>query len=406
MAGEKILIVDDSEVNRLIADSLLVQASYVTAQANNGREALEMLLPADDSSDEGCPYDAVLLDVMMPEIDGLEVLRRLRERWNTTQLPVIMATAKDSADDIVEAFDLGANDYVVKPLDKRVLQARLRTHLEVRRSHEALRKAQHSLLNAARMESVGILAAGVAHEIRNPLGQIQMAASGLLGLLDGVPTRDREMGEFALSTITEAVTKADGIVQQLMLSSQSQQLDLEPAALNEIVRKRLSERDEELAAAGIRLRFDLAENLPCVMVADEEFIQAFDAVVTNAIQVMLRERVAEAELTFTTEETVLSGLGSQEGGRSGNRPRDGDRVVALHIGDSGPGLSKEHLDKVFDPFFTTKATGVGTGLGLTVARKIIELHHGLMRVENRPSPSQGLRVSFFVKTEKTMRTSV
>jgi signal transduction histidine kinase len=102
----------------------------------------------------------------------------------------------------------------------------------------------------------------------------------------------------------------------------------------------------------------------------------------------------------------MSGIGGKAGGRSGNRLRDGDPVIALYIEDTGPGISNSEIDSAFDAFFTTKATGAGTGLGLTVASKIIELHHGVIRLENRDDVDSGLRVSIFLKTPQAFRTTL
>ena len=400
---DRILIVDDSQVNRVVADASLKDAGMETAQAEHGYEALEMLkLGTADS----CPFDAVLLDIMMPEIDGLKVLKKIREVWNPIELPVIMATAKDQPKDIVSALEKGANDYVTKPLDLQILKARMKTHLELRKSHHQLKKAQFALVNAAKMETIGILAAGVAHEIRNPLGRIQMAASGLESLAALLPEKeDRELAEFSTSSIVEAVERADEIVRRLMQASESQQLDLHPVDLEEIVRRGLEMLQAEIEEKGDGLQVDLIvegegdEDLPMVLLAEEEFQQAFAAVLKNAIQVATK-------ITLRLEATELSGIGSKEGGRSGNRPRDGDKVVALHVEDNGPGLEKGDIERVFDAFFTTKATGTGTGLGLTVVKKIIDLHQGLIHLENREDVPSGLRVSIYLKTKAGLRTSV
>jgi sigma-B regulation protein RsbU (phosphoserine phosphatase) len=132
-----VLVVDDTEVNRDLAARLLRRAGFTVDTAADGARALERI--ANQS------YDAVLLDVMMPGIDGLEVLRTLRTTHLPTDLPVVMATARDSSDDVVEALELGANDYVPKPLDLPVLLARLRTQVSVKRSVDRIRGLERSL---------------------------------------------------------------------------------------------------------------------------------------------------------------------------------------------------------------------------------------------------------------------
>ena len=402
--SQPILVVDDSLVNRTVAETKLSDAGFEVILANDGAEALEILRL--DSDEQQPPVMAVLLDIMMPGIDGMEVLSRIRDRWSTIQLPIIMATAKDEREDVLAALEAGANDFVSKPLDLQILLARINSNLALKKTHEELKRAQKSLVNAARIESVGLLAAGVAHEIRNPLGRIEMAAAGFETLLDSLPEEDQATGKIITDTIRESVKAADVIVKELMRASADQQLDLIPTDLNGEVKSLTDDFSKQLADAGIDLNYDLAESLPPVPLASEEFRRGLGEIVENAIQAMKLGESDSRKLTLRTELTTLSGIGSNEGARSGNRMRDGDEVVALHITDTGPGITKADADRVFDAFFTTRATGVGTGLGLTVTRKIVELHKGLIQVANREDGSNGLQVSLYFKTKKGIRTHV
>jgi DNA-binding response OmpR family regulator len=131
-----LLVVDDSEANRDALSRHLRRLGYLVTGAEDGLKALDWLARQ--------PFDLVLLDVMMPEIDGLEVLRRVRQTHPPEILPIIMATANDASGDVVRALDLGANDYVTKPLDFPVVAARVRTQLELRRSVERIRQLQEA----------------------------------------------------------------------------------------------------------------------------------------------------------------------------------------------------------------------------------------------------------------------
>lgn len=402
--SQPILVVDDSLVNRTVAETKLSDAGFEVLLANDGKEALEILHL--DNDEQQAPVMAVLLDIMMPDIDGMEVLTHIRKRWSSIQLPVIMTTAKDEREDVLAALEAGANDFVSKPLDLQILLARLNSHLALKRTHEELKRAQKSLVNAARIESVGLLAAGVAHEIRNPLGRIEMAASGFETLLENLPKEDRETGKIITDTIRDSVKAADIIVKELMRASADQQLELLPTDLNGEVRTLAGELSSQLRDAEVKITYRLEDSLPPVPLASEEFRRGLGEIVENAIQAMKLEGSETRNLIFLSEVTHLSGIGSNEGARSGNRMRDGDEVVALHIIDSGPGIKEADADRVFDAFFTTRATGVGTGLGLTVTRKIIDLHKGLIQVSNRDDEERGLRVSLYFKTGKGIRTQV
>jgi sigma-B regulation protein RsbU (phosphoserine phosphatase) len=136
LAG-RVLVVDDTEANRDVAAKWLRRKGFAVDTAADGHRALEML--------QNTEYDVVVLDVMMPGINGLSVLRQLRESRSPAQLPVIMATAKDASDDVVEALTLGANDYVTKPLDFPVLMARVGTQVALKRSVEQIVQLERGL---------------------------------------------------------------------------------------------------------------------------------------------------------------------------------------------------------------------------------------------------------------------
>ena len=144
----KILVVDDNEMNRDMLSRRLGRRGFEVATAAGGQEALEAV--------EQQPFDLILLDIMMPGIDGMEVLQRVRETRSASELPIIMATAKTESEDIVEALKLGANDYVTKPLDFPVVLARVSTQLSLKRANEELARAnermKRSLEAAARVQ--------------------------------------------------------------------------------------------------------------------------------------------------------------------------------------------------------------------------------------------------------------
>lgn len=402
--ASSILVVDDSRVNRFVAETKLREAGFKVLAVEDGQAALDRL--GVDTEERFSPFDAVLLDVMMPGIDGMEVLDRIRKRWTSIQLPVIMTTAKDEREDILAALEAGANDYVTKPLDLAILLARLTTHLELKEGHEMLKQAQRSLLNAARIESVGLLAAGVAHEIRNPLGRIGMAAAGLGNMVNKLPESERETGAMIAATIVESVDVADRIVRGLMRASEEQQLVLVPVSLESVAMRAVEDLNGEIEAAGVSVKYDFSPEVSSVPLAEDEFCIALREVLSNAVQAMEVRGSETRVLRIRTEEATLSGVGKKDGARIGTRPRDKDEVAALYIEDTGPGIGKDDIDHAADAFFTTKATGVGTGLGLTVARKIVELHKGVLRWENIEDPPGGLRVSIFLKIGKGVLTNV
>lgn len=400
----RILVVDDSEVNLLVSRTKLEEEGFEIETVTDGESALEALALDSESSEDR--FDAVLLDIMMPGIDGYEVLERIRKRRSPIELPVIITTARDHTVDVLRALALGANDYVTKPLNLLVLVARLETHLRLRKAHRELRDAQKALMSAARIESVGFLAAGVAHEIRNPLGRIQMSVGGLRGLLDQLPEESQSAANLIIESLEESVESADVIVQSLMQAARNQQLPLQPVNINEWIveiGKGVRQKCEE---AGIQFQLRKGELSQKTLLAIAEMRQVVNSLVENAIQSFENIPEDEREISLETSEVTLEKDLNHPGGRTGNRLRKGEVATVITLLDNGEGIRNRHLDSIFDPFFSTRSTGSGTGLGLTVVRKIIELHHGAISIDNRPAPNSGVIAQVFLKTESGLKTQV
>lgn len=132
MSHAKILIADDGRVMRTVIAAKLAEKGYSVTAVASGREALESI--------EQEPVDLVVLDIHMPDTDGLETLRHLRQRFTAIQLPVIMATANDEDEDVIGSFEAGANDFVSKPINFPILFARMETHLKLKRAMEELER--------------------------------------------------------------------------------------------------------------------------------------------------------------------------------------------------------------------------------------------------------------------------
>lgn len=399
-----ILVVDDSEVNLLVSRTKLEEVGFRIETVTDGEAALSALALDGQSLED--TYDAVLLDIMMPGIDGYEVLERIRKRRSPIELPVIITTAKDRTVDVLRALSLGANDYVTKPLNLSVLVARLETHLRLRKAHRELKEAQKALMSAARIESVGFLAAGVAHEIRNPLGRIQMSVGGLRGILEQLPEESQETANLIIDTLEESVESADVIIRSLMQAANQQQLQLQPVDLSDWISELGKGLDQKCREANVQLKIKAEAGTRKTLLAFAEFRQVVDSLVDNALQSLQGSPDGDRKITLETSETTLENDLVHPGGRSGNRMRKGEVVSVLSIRDNGSGIDHRHLESIFDPFFSTRSTGTGTGLGLTIVRKIIELHKGEISITNRNDPKTGVHVKIYLKTEGGLKTQV
>jgi len=238
---------------------------------------------------------------------------------------------------------------------------------------EELRSLQLQLVEAEKMKMVGRLAAGVAHEVKNPLAIIGMG----LEYLKSQPFEDSNIPQ-VLEEIAGAVQRADSVVRELLDFSASQKMNLAPADVNRIVRNALVLVRSELTVRKIVVVNALASELPLVRLDAMKIEQALVNLFSNAAQAMEEG----GELTVRTSTRQVTGIGENVSQSDAGRP--GALLVIIEVMDTGPGVPEAMLGKVFDPFFTTKPTGKGTGLGLTVTKTIIDLHGGTIEIGNRP----------------------
>jgi signal transduction histidine kinase len=260
---------------------------------------------------------------------------------------------------------------------------------EVRRYQAELRATQLQLIQSEKLDSVGRMAAGVAHEVKNPL---MMILTGIKVLAKRVPAAD-EQTRLLLQDMEDAVERADRIIGGLLNYSRDRDLDLAAADLNDTIERSAMLVKHDLENAHITLVANLASGLPKLQLDEFKMQQVFVNLVTNAIHAI--ERDGEIRVTTSLEEMTRDSLA---GVRKSERFSAGERAVVVRIEDSGPGIPEEYLQKIFDPFFSTKPTGRGTGLGLSVSQQIVEMHGGTIEVGNRQTG--GARVTITLKVEK------
>jgi len=268
-------------------------------------------------------------------------------------------------------------------------EASLREALaDLKKSHEELKDAQMDLIQAAKMDSVGKLAAGVAHEVKNPLQIILMGVR----FLSGRVLSDDENVQMTLAEIGKAVVRADTIVHLLLDLSAPKQMDIKDEDLNTVVEDSLRLVKFEMTSNQVSLVKELAATQPLLRVDRMKMGQVFINLFQNAIHAMpgggtmtvktfLRE-LADT-LRFTSDTSHF---------------HKGETVAVVEIEDTGGGIPEDQLPRIFDPFFTTKPTGKGTGLGLTIVKNIIEMHGGKIDIRNLPD-LRGARVTIILKTK-------
>jgi PAS domain S-box-containing protein len=246
---------------------------------------------------------------------------------------------------------------------------------DVTKTHEALKSAQLQVIQTEKMESVGRIAAGVAHEVKNPLAIILSGIDYLGEHANGDPVQ----GEI-LQEMEYAVARADRILGGLLDFSAPRSLELHFENLNTVIEQALLLVKHELDRGRVSVVRELARDLPVAWLDKRKIEQVFINVFLNAIQAMPKG----GTLTVKTWIRPAAEVGVPIGSRTSRVvKRSSGRVVVAQVDDTGMGIPEELMRKVFEPFFTTKPTKKGTGLGLTVAKAIVEMHGGVVSISNR-----------------------
>jgi PAS domain S-box-containing protein len=247
---------------------------------------------------------------------------------------------------------------------------------ELDQAYKKLKQTQAMLVQVEKMAVVGQLAAGVAHELKNPLGIIN----------EGVIYFDRELDQdhgrhaAVLRMMEEAIVRADKIIHGLLNFSKPAQLELKPMAINQVIETTLDLVHKPLAAKNVRITKEFDPDLPLVMIDENQIKQVFVNLFLNALQAMPNGgRLSIRCYPGTLTEPVVS-IGSPATGAR----RPGETTLVCEVRDTGIGIPKEQVSKVFDPFFTTKPPGQGVGLGLSITKSIAEHHGGTIRIESEP----------------------
>jgi two-component system, sensor histidine kinase and response regulator len=356
-ASPRILIADDEPSVVDMLEGVLIRQGYVVEVACDGDEVLSKV--------ESCHPDLILLDVTMPKKDGYEVLKILRQRKETADIPVMMVTGRGDIPDKITGLHLGAGDYLTKPFNVEELVARVKVHLKGKRGVEEKIKAE-------KLVALSTMIDGLAHEVRNPLSVI----GGFVHILLKKTEPDDPRFQYVLA-ISREVNRLErmmndiGNLKGLAIGKKS----LVPA--NILVRDTVQEMSDKLSVRGITLSMDLEPSETEVLADATHFKLGIKKIIQNAIEAM------------------------QNGGMLTVRTRLATDGLTICIIDTGPGIKEEHRRFVFDPFFTSKMEGAG--LGLTMALKIFQAHGGSISI--RSDPGKGAEVIIYLPFSSAQQSS-
>jgi signal transduction histidine kinase len=380
-----ILIVDDVPINLKVLRAHLEPAGYHVLDAGSGQEALVQAKKQPD---------VILLDIMMPGMDGMETCQKLKANAKTAEIPVIFLSALTDPESRTGALAIGGVDFIIKPFDEEELIARVKIHLTLRYQKIQLKKyaaeleqmvedRTRQLVHADRLATLGTFSAGMAHEINNPntfiAGNVQVLQ---LFWKSAGPILKKHVHEDTTGRLTKMVGEIDHVFEDMLegsrristivnsLKTYARQggVNKENTKLSVIVddaHKLLQHRLKK----GISFKKSVPDHL-IVFCDFQSLSQVFVNLFNNSIDAIDKK-------PGTIE--ILA--------------QEHNNKIIIQINDTGSGISDRLADKIFDPFFTTKGKARGTGLGLSIVKGIIEKHEGTISLNKTANSGASFEIT-------------
>ncbi len=360
--NNKILVVDDApSVLNMIKD-ILIKSGYNVETASSGEDALDIL--------QMFKPDMILLDIMMRGIDGYEVCRRIRADNTTGLIKIIMVSSCSMLKERLMGYEVGADDYIIKPFKDEELIAKVRVFMRLKSAEDQLRELNKTLneqirvrtdqlIEAEKMAAIGRYSAGIVHNLNNPL-QVIMGNAQLLAMNNPDDRR--------IMSLRKAAVQMKKIIGTILSTahreSKAEYMDID---LNEVIKDQI-----ELLMANNFFRHKVKtglnlNSLPKYYGIYHHFSQSFGNLIKNAVDAMYESENRDLSIASFIK----------------------DNVIVIEISDTGHGISKEKMEKIFNPFFTTKPLTAnddrptGTGLGLASTKEMIESYGGAIRVDSQ-----------------------
>ena len=408
----RILLAEDSASERVKLSGLLTTWGYDVYEAADGVEAWDLF--------EQHGFSFVLSDWQMPEIDGIELTKRIREKEDTGIVYIVLLTARSAIADVVTAMEYGADAFLTKPAVPDELRARiqageriLRLEKKLERRNQQLMDAQTLLFEAEKLEGIAQLAAGMAHEINNPLSIVSgsldnfaLAFGSLFRLAESAEAVLPDLGESqpeiaarlesaieqcGLAWLVESTPRLLGaaqtgihrvrdIVTQLRTFAHHDQAQVDRIDAVKAVDTAIQMLNAELESSRVTVELVCGE-VPLITCSPARLNQAIYNVLRNAIQASPPESVVDVSV--------------QSGG-----VQSGSEVILIRVEDRGPGIPAELVSRVFEPFFTSREVGTGRGLGLSFSHRIIQDHRGSIICSARPGGGTVFEISVPVSQDE------
>lgn len=395
-----IIVIDDTPQNLELLEDILSYKENVVRPFINGSQAIK-------SAKLNKP-DVILLDIMMPDMDGFEVCKLFKEENDLKEIPIIFISAKGEIQDKVKAFKSGGVDYITKPFQMDEVIARVETHYKLKISQTELEKKneilqntlteltlmQNQLIQSEKMGSIGTLTAGLAHEMNNPINAINSSSitvhrlfqqiSKILGLLEFLPSdsnhkilseineakneielsEDVQIINELLSVIKNGADKTTAIIDSLKRYTHINNNDKEKANIHDSIETTLALLDHRTKNnITIEKNYGNIPEIPCY---PGKLNQVFMNVLVNSIDAIFDRKKFEGKGVISISTSIEN--------------NDEGEFLKMRFQDNGIGFPNDILNRIFEPFFTTKKVGSGTGLGMSISHNIIKNHGGEIKI--------------------------
>ena len=352
----RILIVDDVSDNIQVLMSIFKDDCTILA-ATNGKKAIELSLQ------EPRP-DLILLDIMMPDMDGYEVCKRLKDDEKTKDIPIIFVTVLNEGENELKGLELGAVDYITKPINPNLVKARVFNHLELKHHRDNLEKMlidkEEMMIAQSHNASMGEMIGLIAHQWRQPISVISMIASNMTLDIELGNVKTEALKEYTSTILnqTKHLSKTIDDFRNFLLPNKV----IDELMIEDVVIDARNLIEKSLQKHKISFSIENNSNVK-IKIFSRELLQVFLSLIKNAKDAIVANRDIDGYINITIND-------------------ENDHVSAI-ICDNGGGIDEANIGSVFDAYFSTKDQESATGLGLYMSKTIIENHlNGTISVEN------------------------
>lgn len=361
MSKPTILIVDDILENLQVLGSTLFDKGYEIAIAENATSALNILTDITP--------DLILLDIMMPEIDGFELCKQIKSTNELKEIPIIFLTAKSDTDNIIKGFEYGAVDYITKPFNQNELLSRVHSHIELQQSKKRIEEYNNQLkvLLQKKDEFLGI----AAHDMKNPINAILGFANLISNEIDKLNLRKDD--KLIISNYIEKIKQTSSYMSRTITSMLNKEtLDKGIVSLN------ISKTNVGQLINSVIESFVPVANSKGIKILANHFVDIYAEVDEDRFQEIIENLISNA-IKYTNLNTVIKICLAK-------RIENSQYFLHFSVADKGDGLDAEDISNAFQKFKKLSTTPTGdensTGLGLSIVKKLVELHQGTIRIES------------------------